>query len=543
MKKIFFPLLLVLFFLKIQAQTSPELFVKPDDAPILSASDHAAQFAATITAEQMKSYLEVLASDEFEGRETGTEGQRKAADFIAAHFKKLGLPAVGEDNGYFQYFTYTSETWQNGQIELNLNDRRYRHASDFVSFPYLNSDRPSYAANEVVFLGYGIDDPKYSDYQGVKVKGRVILIFQGEPVDERGVSRLSGTNEPSPWAADWEKKLEVAYRHGVNTVLFIEDDISKVIRENRSLLSYEMQMLPPNQAEDRYPNNAFVSNEVANAIFGAKLKTLLAAKKAMDEQGKPASMSIACKLEMSQKKNSRRLDGSNVLGFIEGSDSILKEEVVIVSAHYDHLGKRGNSIYYGADDNASGSSALMAIAAAFAEAKRQGYGPRRSVLCLSVSGEEKGLLGSAYYAGYPIFSLDKTVADVNVDMIGRTDKKHEGDPNYIYVIGSDRLSAELHAINEAANAAFTQLALDYTFNAEDDPNRFYYRSDHYNFAKRGIPSVFFFSGIHKDYHRPSDTPDKIMYPKMEKIARLIFHTSWELANRDERIKVDVKQKD
>jgi Zn-dependent M28 family amino/carboxypeptidase len=184
---------------------------------------------------------------------------------------------------------------------------------------------------------------------------------------------------------------------------------------------------------------------------------------------------------------------------------------------------------------------VMELAQAFAEAKKAGAGPRRSVLFLLVSGEEKGLLGSEFYSEHPVFPLENTVADVNVDMIGRTDKKHRDDPNYIYVIGADRLSTMLHKINEAANQQFVNLELDYTYNAEDDPNRFYYRSDHYNFAKHGIPSVFFFSGTHEDYHRPTDTVDKIMFDKMVKIGQLVFYTTWELANRDERIQVDVPQ--
>jgi Zn-dependent M28 family amino/carboxypeptidase len=232
------------------------------------------------------------------------------------------------------------------------------------------------------------------------------------------------------------------------------------------------------------------------------------------------------------------MPGVNVLGYIEGIDQALKEEVVVITAHYDHLGHRGNDIFYGADDNASGTSAVLEIAQAFAEAKAIGQGPRRSDLCMLVTGEEKGLLGSQYYAEHPVFPLDHTVANVNIDMIGRTDQKHDH-TNYTYVIGSDRLSTELHEINETANRLYTHLKLDYTYNDDDDPNRFYYRSDHYNFAKNGVPAIFYFSGVHDDYHRPTDTPDKVMYEKAETIARLAFHTAWELANRDQRIKVDV----
>ena len=202
-----------------------------------------------------------------------------------------------------------------------------------------------------------------------------------------------------------------------------------------------------------------------------------------------------------------------MLGFIEETDPKLKDEIVVVTAHYDHLGMKGESIFHGADDNASGSSTVLEIAQAFVEAKKSGVGPRRSVLCMLVSGEEKGLLGSQYYATFPIFPLANTVANVNVDMVGRLDEKHEkeNNPNYIYVIGSDRLSTELHDINEAANKEFMQIELDYTYNDPRDPNRFYERSDHYNFAEKGIPAIFYFSGTHEDYHRPSDTVDKINF--------------------------------
>jgi len=232
----------------------------------------------------------------------------------------------------------------------------------------------------------------------------------------------------------------------------------------------------------------------------------------------------------------RSLEGENVLGFIEGSDAARKDEVVIITAHYDHLGTRGDAVYNGADDNGSGTSTVLEIAEAFAKAKEAGEGPRRSVLCMLVSGEEKGLLGSRYYSENPVFPLESTVANVNVDMVGRVDEAHADDPNYIYVIGADRLSSELHEINETANQTYTQLELDYTYNEKDDPNRYYYRSDHYNFAKYGIPVIFYFSGVHEDYHQPSDTPEKLNYERMSEIGQLIFYTAWELANRDEPLK-------
>ena len=229
------------------------------------------------------------------------------------------------------------------------------------------------------------------------------------------------------------------------------------------------------------------------------------------------------------------IKGENVLGFIEGTD--LKDELLIITAHYDHLGKKDTSIYNGADDNASGTSAILEIAEAFMKAKKDYVGPRRSVLIMAVSGEEKGLLGSKYYTENPIYSLEKTIANLNVDMIGRIDKHHKNG-DYIYLIGSDRLSTELHNISEEVNRKHFNLELDYTFNDKDDPNRYYYRSDHYNFAKNNIPVIFYFNGIHKDYHKPTDTKEKIDFKKIQKISRYIFLTAWELANRDERPKLN-----
>ena len=239
-------------------------------------------------------------------------------------------------------------------------------------------------------------------------------------------------------------------------------------------------------------------------------------------------------LEKMLKNNYIR--GENIIGFIEGSD--LKDEILVITAHYDHLGIKDSLIYNGADDNGSGTVAIMEIAEAFMLAKKEGKGPRRSILIMPVSAEEKGLLGSKYYTENPIYPLENTIANLNVDMIGRIDDYHDN-PNYIYLIGSDRLSTELHDISEAVNDKYINLELDYKYNDEDDPNRYYYRSDHYNFAKNNIPVIFYFNGVHADYHKPSDTIDKIQFTKVEKISRYIFLTAWELANREERPKLNI----
>jgi len=233
--------------------------------------------------------------------------------------------------------------------------------------------------------------------------------------------------------------------------------------------------------------------------------------------------------------NKKKIKGENVLAYIEGTD--LKEEILIITAHYDHLGMHDSVVFNGADDDGSGTVAAMEIAEAFQLAKEKGDGPRRSVLVMAVSGEEKGLLGSKYYTDHPIYPLNKTVANLNIDMIGRLDDWHDSS-NYVYLIGSNMLSNDLHNLSEDINKKYTQLDLDYRFNKEDDPNRYYYRSDHYNFAKNNIPVIFYFNGIHEDYHKETDTVEKIDYSKIEKIARLIFLTAWEIVNKDERIKLN-----
>jgi hypothetical protein len=228
----------------------------------------------------------------------------------------------------------------------------------------------------------------------------------------------------------------------------------------------------------------------------------------------------------------------NVVAYIKGSEK--PDEIIVISAHLDHIGISGNGeINNGADDDGSGTVAVLEIAEAFKEAEKEGNGPKRSILFLHVTGEEIGLYGSRYYTDVdPLFPLENTVVDLNIDMIGRIDANHENSGDYVYLIGSDKLSSELHSISENVNKEFFNIALDYTYNDENDPNRFYYRSDHYNFAKNNIPVIFYFNGTHADYHRPSDTPDKIEYELLAKRAQLIFCTAWELANRENRIIVD-----
>ena len=227
---------------------------------------------------------------------------------------------------------------------------------------------------------------------------------------------------------------------------------------------------------------------------------------------------------------------------MEGTDK--KDELLVITSHYDHIGKKdhgqGDLINNGADDDGSGTVALMQLAKVFAEAKKEGKGPRRSILFMTVAGEENGLLGSEYYTQYPVFPLANTVVNLNIDMIGRRDEQHSDSPPYVYVIGADKLSSELHKLSESVNKRFTNLVFDYTYNDENHPARLYYRSDHWNFAQKNIPIIFYFDGIHEDYHQPSDEVDKIEFDLLTARTRCIFHTAWEIANREDRIRPDVK---
>lgn len=240
---------------------------------------------------------------------------------------------------------------------------------------------------------------------------------------------------------------------------------------------------------------------------------------------------------MKLRVDNQYVDSQNVVAIIEGEE--LPEEYLVLSSHLDHLGMKEGEIYNGADDDGSGTVALLEIAAAFQKAKSEGHGPKRSIIFLHVTGEEKGLLGSKYYTENPLYPLEKTFTNLNVDMIGRIDPKRSNpNPNYIYLIGSDRLSQDLHQLSETVNATYSKLELDYTFNDENDPNDFYTRSDHYNFAEKQIPVIFYFSGTHEDYHKPTDTASKINYDLLEARTKLIFYTAWEIANKEQSIQLD-----
>lgn len=512
----------------ISSVTTPE-----DTPPIVNPEDISYFLGQTITAGDMKRHLSILASDEYEGRETGQPGNYKAAEYIANHFASIGLPKIADD--YYQDVKFTWESWKD--ISITVNDNEYRHLWDFLAFQDKNQDWDSISIDEIYFLGYGIDDEEYSDYDkiGDKIEGKSIIIYDGEPRKD-GISYITGSQDTSEWSTNWIKKLEAAKNHGVESVFIISNDIKKMLGENRHILLGSKPRLGEIPEAEKYPANFIISSTIAKDIVGKKLNKMIRKRDRILKKGKPKNFSMDTNIDFVADKNVVELAGYNVMGYIEGTD--LKDELVVMTAHYDHLGKRGESIYNGADDNGSGTTTLLEISEAFMEGVDKGVRPRRSVLFLLVTGEEKGLLGSSFYVNNPVFPLEQTMVNINVDMVGRVDEKYTENPRYVYVIGSDRLSTDLHKINEEVNQGYEQLVLDYTYNSETDRNRYYYRSDHYNFAKNGIPAIFFFNGTHPDYHQTTDTVEKINFEKMAVIGKHIFHLAFDLANRDEAIEVD-----
>jgi len=497
----------------------------------------AEKYAQTITADDLSYDLHVLASDSLEGRETGKKGQKMAARFLASEFKKYGLqPPVKTDSGmsYFQKFELVKKEWE--EVYLVVDKKKKVFLQDF--YVYGDISLPKEEKLKVVFAGYGIDSPTYSDYTGLDVKGKAVIIFMGEPVKD-GNSLVTGSKTLSYWANDWRRKAGAAKQKGAKCVFVIIGQEQKDFDARLTQLKHHLQQPTMGFTYKERPGSAFfVPVQLAAELLKTTEKELLNDKDTLGQTVKPVNLKLkSAHLKAKVKVKSTPVYTENVLGYIEGTDK--KGEVLVITAHYDHLGKEGDKIFYGADDDGSGTSALMELAQAFGKAKQEGHPPRRSILIMPVTGEEKGLLGSEYYTDHPVFPLDSTVVDLNIDMIGRLDEAHEKNPNYVYLIGSNKLSTELHKISEEANTTYTHIDLDYKFNAPDDPNRFYYRSDHYNFAKNKIPVIFYFNGTHADYHQATDTVDKILFTKMEKITRLVFYTAWELANRDKRIIVDV----
>lgn len=474
----------------------------------------AVRYANTISQEKLRAQLTILASDSFLGRDTGKEGQKMAAAYIKDQFIRSGIPPVPAPDpksiveGYYQPFDVV-ET-RSGTLALIGNGDTLNYGKELVYY------------NEIINKDLSINLLKHLPAKSTPVdpniNGQAVLV-DAEPIggDDRAIAAL-------------RERLDRLRSAGPRIIFVSVRDLGP-LKAGLHVGGTRMRLVEAekkNVTEDRGVQVVFVEEAAMDRLL---VRTTMAKLRR-----KRKTKDVPVELLVHVTPTERILTTENVLAYIEGTDK--KDEVVVLTAHYDHVGVENGVVYNGADDDGTGTVAMLGIAAAFAQAAREGHGPRRSILVMPVSGEEKGLLGSRYYSENPVFPLKNTVADLNIDMIGRTDSSHSNTSPYIYVIGSDRLSTELHAVNEQANKLYCGLDLDYRFNAEDDPNRFYYRSDHYNFARKGVPSIFYFSGVHEDYHQPGDDVEKIRFDLLEQRTKLVFHTAWILANRDGRVVVD-----
>jgi len=501
-------------------------------------TDAAEKYAAEITGGNLKKHLSIIASEEMEGRETGTPGQRKAAAYIEEQFKTIGLQYPKELKGYQQFFPLFEDSTDVTQTNLTINNTDLNYGEHYYVTIMANESK-SIAASEFVFAGYGISEENYDDYKGLDVKGKVVVLFLSEP-KVGGRYLVSGTTQYSKYTFPGASfKIQTATDKGAAAVIIINPAFgninSSIANGNKKTKLY----FPPTGAQST-ANYVVASHSVFKTFFKEwQPENLIKMAKASEPFITASYAAVKAPFSFNYKKERQVVNASNVLGIIEGSEK--KDEYVFLTAHYDHLGRQGDKIYYGADDDGSGTCAVINMAEAFAKAKAEGHGPKRTIVFMTVSGEEKGLWGSEYYSEHPVFPLEKTSVDLNIDMVGRVDtERKSGDTlNYIYVVGHDKISSELPVINEGINKKYTRLTLDYKFDDPDDSERIYYRSDHYNFARKGVPVLFFYDGMLKaDYHKPTDTIDKIYWDLYEKRVRLIFHTAWEMANRDAMLKRD-----
>lgn len=500
----------------------------------------AIKFSQTINKDNAYKHLSVLASDEYEGRETGKKGGWMAAEYIRNHFKSIGLkgPVAGD---YFQPINIVS--YGLSQI-VTVDGQPAEALNDFFIMPKTVSAKGfAFNANSVLFAGYGLTKDGYNDFADQTLAGKVVMIFKSGEPGSTAPATASLRNSSALNA-----KLKYLAEQNAQAVLLIDPLVDNMPDNVKGYLQSEEMVLKNKETTDRMevpqPMPVIsVGTALANKILAGASTNIEALKKKIADSGKPSSQEIKISVCASASKVENKVRAENVLGFLEGSDPKLKREVLVITGHYDHIGvtpdaKGDDKINNGADDDGSGTTGVLLIAEAFAKAKKAGKGPKRSILFMTVTGEEKGLLGSEWYSENPVFPLENTITNLNIDMIGRGDKAHESDNNFVYIIGSDMLSSDLDRIGKKANKTYVNINLDEKYNNRTDPNQFYYRSDHYNFAKHGIPVIFYFNGVHDDYHMPGDEVSKIDFPMLAKRAKLVYFTAWELANGLKRPVVD-----
>ncbi len=511
--------------------------------------------AEQITAVQLRDYLSFIASDEMEGRDTPSRGLDITAKFIAMNLSRWGVRPAGDNGTYFQNVALLRTRLNTAQTSAEVAGQSYKYGDDFLaqlSIPGVGGSLRGTGTGSLVYVGNGwvVSSMNMNAYQGVDVKDKIMIVAgTGLP---RGVTYSSLARGKR--GQDWSDPMTYALAHGARGIIYVPGfqnlafwNRTRQAAEERGALLVEKFQSPANP--DATVPAIVASLPMLTAIMRNEKRSAsdIFEKSVAGDAGAAFDLDPKKRATLSVAVQSDRVMTQNVVGVWEGSDPVLKNEYVAVGAHYDHVGVgtpvNGDAIYNGADDDGSGTVAILAMAEAFARASVR---PKRSILFVWHCGEEKGLWGSRYFTENPTVPLNQIVTQLNIDMIGRS--KKEGDanprnaslsgPNEIYVIGSKMMSTELGALSDRVNASFLNVSFNFKYDDPKDPNRFFFRSDHYNYARKGIPIIFYFDGEHEDYHRPGDEPAKIDYQKMEKVTRTIFLTGWEIANLSARPTVD-----
>lgn len=518
---------------------------KSKKAAASAASVTAQRGVDTISASNLKDYLTFIASDEMEGRDTPSRGLDTTAKFLAMNLSRWGFKPAGDNGSFLQRIDLKRERADGGQTKIEFAGRALNTGTDFLPIAGGN------VTGQLVYAGNGwlLKAKEIDAYKGIDPKGRIAVIFGTPNSIPRGISRADlraqGQEVVGP--------VEYARRKGVVGLIYVADYqyLANWQRNRQRLMERGATVVAKfqNQAPPPLPS-IVVSPEMANSLMAGEQPNANAIFNASADAALPPSFLLndQKKLTMNVANTTETIPTQNVVAVWEGSDPVLKQEYVAIGAHYDHVGNgclpAGNDrICNGADDDGSGTTAMLSMAEALAKAPTR---PKRSILFVWHCGEEKGLWGSRYFTEFPTVPLNAIVAQLNMDMIGRSKKPGDTNPrnnsltgpDAVYLIGSTMMSTELGELVNAVNKSFLNLTFDTKYDDPKDPNRFFFRSDHYNYAKKGIPIIFFFDGEHEDYHRPGDTADKIDYEKMEKIARTVYMTAWEIANRPARLKID-----
>lgn len=495
----------------------------------------AVKYAQIISPELAKQHLSILASDAFEGRETGKPGADMAAHYIADEFKKIGLQPIVNGSYFFDVPLVENSL----KVQFLVNNQPAINGQDFYAYQP-NADR-ILNVSEIAFVGYGTEN----EIANTNLAGKILLWINE---DKAETGKPTNTSYRTSDARD--AIIKNLQNKNPAMILAANAELAGIFRRNRAGITSGRLSIKKDAIKTSNQQTAifWITTGLADQLVKASGKTYDDLKNSAANNIKTAQI-IKANVKVDYHAETKDVKAVDVLGYLAGSDPKLKDEVLVISAHYDHLGilplgTNGDRVYNGADDDGSGTTGIIEIASAFSKAKTDGHGPRRSILFLGNVGEEKGLLGSAFYTDHPVIPLVNTIADLNIDMIGRIGVDYIGKAdsvNNVYIVGSSMLSTDLRKVNENANNNYTKLDLDYKYDDPNDPNRFYYRSDHYNFAKHGVPIIFYFNGVHADYHQLSDEVSKINFPLLAKRAKLVFYTAWDLVNADNKPVVDAKK--